>query len=214
MVPATITRFADDWSLPPDDVRLWVCLSDLTHHAVLGRPHVRARLEELLGEFVRGFRVDPAALSGQLENLDLSNPASLPELFNNPEALLGAVTTGAQQEVETQLGALVSAIEGYVDQVVDTVGRRLISSYGPLTEALRRRRVESTDADQLIRELFGLDLSQQSYERGAHFVTGVLERAGDTGLARLWRSRRELPTPAEIEAPGLWLERIDLPDGS
>jgi hypothetical protein len=30
-------------------------------------------------------------------------------------------------------------------------------------------------------------------------------------LARLWRTRRELPTPAEVDAPGLWLERIDLP---
>jgi hypothetical protein len=28
----------------------------------------------------------------------------------------------------------------------------------------------------------------------------------------LWRSARELPTPAEVEAPGLWLARIDLPD--
>jgi len=212
MVPSTINDFASDWSLPPDDVRLWVCLSELTHHAVLGRPHVRSRLEDLLGEFVRGFRVDPTALTGQLEQLDLGDPSALPELFSNPEALLGAVTTRAQHDVEAQLAALVSAIEGYVDHVVDSVGHRLIGSYGPLTEALRRRRVEATDADQLIRELFGLELSQQAYDRGTHFVKGVLERAGDEGLSRLWRTTKELPTPAEIDAPGLWLERIDLPD--
>ena len=40
---------------------------------------------------------------------------------------------------------------------------------------------------------------------------GRLERAGDDGLNRLWRSAAELPTPAEIDAPGLWLARIDLP---
>ena len=211
MVPSAITAFAADWTLPADDVRLWVCLSELALHAVLGRPHVRGRLEELLGEFVRGFRVDPTALSGQLEGLDLRDPSSLPELFNNPEALLGAVTTPAQHDVEAQLGALVSGIEGYVDHVVDTVGHRLIASFGPLTEALRRRRVEATDADQLIRELFGLELSQPAYDRGAQFVRGVLERAGEAGLNRLWHSPHELPTPAEIEAPGLWLERIDLP---
>jgi hypothetical protein len=28
----------------------------------------------------------------------------------------------------------------------------------------------------------------------------------------LWVSERELPTPAELDAPGLWLARIDLPD--
>ena len=212
VVPGAINTFADDWSIPVDDVRLWVCLSELTHHAVLGRPHVRAQLEGLLAEFVRGFRVDPTALSGQLEQLDLGDPSALPQLFNNPEALLGAVTTPAQHETETRLAALVSAIEGYVDHVVDVVGARLISSHARLTEALRRRRVTASDADALIRELFGLELSQAAYDRGDRFVAGVVERAGEDGLARLWRSERELPTPAEVDAPGLWLERIDLPE--
>lgn len=172
---------------------------------------MRARLEELLGAFVSGFRIDPTALAGHLDQLDLADPSSLPELFSNPEALLGAVTTPAQHDTEERLSALVSAIEGYVDHILDTVGRRLIGSYGPLSEALRRRRVEATDADQLIRELFGVELSQSAYDRGQRFVKGVLERAGEDALARLWRSASELPTPAEVDAPGLWLERIDLP---
>lgn len=212
MVPSTITGVAADWSLPVDDLRLWVCLSELAHHAVLARPHVRQRLEQLLREFVSGFRVDPTALTGQLERLDLGDPSSLPELFNNPEVLLGAVTTPAQHDVEAKLAALVSALEGYVDHIIDLTGHRLIGSYSQLTEAMRRRRTEPSDADQLIRELFGLELSRPAYDRGQRFVGGVLERAGEEGLARLWRSERELPTPAEIDAPGLWLERIDLPE--
>jgi putative hydrolase len=211
MVPSTIASFAEDWTLPPDDVRLWVCISELAHHAVIGRPHVRARLEELLGAFVSGFRIDPTALAGHLEQLDLADPSSLPELFSNPEALLGAVTTPAQHDTEQHLSALVSAIEGYVDHVVDTVGRRLIGSHGQLSEALRRRRVEASGADQLIRELFGLELSPAAYDRGQRFVDGVVDRAGEDGLARLWRGPHELPTPAEVDAPGLWLERIDIP---
>jgi uncharacterized protein (DUF2342 family) len=43
-------------------------------------------------------------------------------------------------------------------------------------------------------------------------VRGVLERGGKPALQRLWQSERELPTPAEVDAPGLWLARIDLPD--
>jgi len=166
---------------------------------------------ELLAEFVGGFRVDPSALGTQLEQLDLSDPSTFPQLFSNPEALLGAVTTPKQHEVEAKLAAVVCAIEGYVDHVVDVVGHRLISSFGPLTEALRRRRVTPSDADSLIRELFGLELSQGAYDRGDRFVDGVLERAGEDGLARLWRTEHELPTPAEVDAPGLWLERIDIP---
>jgi putative hydrolase len=213
MVPSAISAFAADWSQSPDDVRLWVCVSELAHHAVLGRPHVRTHLLGLLDEFVRGFRVDPTALGTQLEQLDLSDPtASLPDLFNNPEALLGAVTTPSQHEVEARLAVVVSAVEGYVDHILDVVGRRLIGNYGSLSEALRRRRVEESDADRLIRELFGLELSHQAFERGQRFVAGVIERAGEDGLGKLWHSARELPTEAEIDAPGLWLERIAIPD--
>jgi uncharacterized protein (DUF2342 family) len=41
-------------------------------------------------------------------------------------------------------------------------------------------------------------------------VAGVLERAGTEGLRRLWTDEAHLPTPPEVDAPGLWLARIDL----
>ena len=66
--------------------------------------------------------------------------------------------------------------------------------------------------DRFVEKLFGLELSQKQYDRGEAFVRGVVERAGRDGLARLWTSTRELPTPNEVDAPGLWWERINLPD--
>ena len=47
---------------------------------------------------------------------------------------------------------------------------------------------------------------------GAAFVAGVVERSGAEGLARLWEGGPMLPSPPEVDAPGLWLARIDLPD--
>ena len=48
--------------------------------------------------------------------------------------------------------------------------------------------------------------------RPLHLVDGVVERGGESALARLWESARELPTPNEVVAPGLWLARIDIDD--
>src|SRR5438309_2189982 len=62
VVPSTVDAFAEDWSLPPDDVRLWVCVTELTLQAVLSRPHVRDRLQELLLEYAGAFEPDSAAL--------------------------------------------------------------------------------------------------------------------------------------------------------
>ena len=211
VVPVNVNAFAADWSLPLDDVRLWICLSEITHHAVLGRPHVRGRLDGLLRDYVGGFAPDPSSLEEKLAHVDPTDPASFQKVLGEPSELLGALRTPAQGPVLARIEALVAALEGYVDHVVDTVGRRLVGSFASLAEALRRRRVEAHDGDRFVGQLFGLELTQAQFDRGAAFVRGVLDRAGEEGLARLWRSEAELPTPAEVDAPGLWLERIDLP---
>ena len=212
VIARNVDGFAADWSLPVDDVRLWTCVSEIAHHAVLGRPHVRARLEALLESFMSGFAVDPTSLQAKLGTVDPSDMASLEQALGDPEALLGAMSTPAQDHARAQISAVVVAIEGYVDHVMDVVGRKLISSYAPLSEALRRRRVERGEGDRFVERLFGLSLDQDQYDRGNRFISGILERAGDEGLGRLWRSERELPTPAEVDAPGLWLERISYAD--
>jgi putative hydrolase len=198
--------------LPVDDVRLWVCLHEVTHHAVLSRPHVRARLEELLIAYAASFEPSASALEDRLGGFDPTDLAALQETFSNPETLLGELETPAQRELKVPLQALLAAIVGYVDHVMDVVGRRVIGAYGPLTEALRRRRLTEDDGTRFVGRLLGIELDATVYERGAAFVQGVLERAGDEGLARLWESAKDLPTPAEIDAPGLWLARIDLPE--
>ena len=77
-------------------------------------------------------------------------------------------------------------------------------------EAFKRRRIEASSGDRMAERLLGLSLDQAVVDRGNRFVKGVLERAGDAGLLRLWESAATLPTPAEIEAPGLWLARLEL----
>jgi putative hydrolase len=211
VVPANLNAFASEWSIPGDDLRLWVLLQELTHHAVLGRPHVRARLEALVDDYVSRFDVDPNALEGSFADIDPTDPSSFAKALS-PETLLGILQTPAQKEVAGRIETLLAAIAGYVDHVLDTVGHGLVGSYGQIAEALRRRRVESSEGTRFAERLLGLQLGAAQYEKGQAFVRGVVERAGEEGLARLWLSERELPTPAELDAPGLWLARIDLPE--
>jgi putative hydrolase len=213
LVVPNIDAFADEWSIARDDVRLWVCVHELAHHAILGVPHVRAALDELLLQHASSFRNDPHALEDRLGELDLADPASmerLQEVLGSPELVLGAITSPEQEHLRPRLQALVSVVVGVADHVLDQVGGKLIASYPMLTEALRRRRVEAAESDRFVERLFGLELGQATYDRGSAFVAGVLERAGDEGLRRLWTAAAHLPTPNEVDAPGLWLARIDL----
>lgn len=212
VVPANIDQFAKEWALPADDVRMWVCMNEAAHHAVLGRPHVRAHLLRLLEDYVSRFEVDPDALEDKFSELDPTDPRGLQEVLGNPETLLGAIQTPAQAEVRDRIQCLLSAIEGYVDHTMDTVGRRLIGSYERVAEAARRRRAEASEGERFAARLLGLEVRRPHREQGLAFASGVFDRAGADGLSRLWASERELPTAAELAAPGLWLARIDLPD--
>jgi putative hydrolase len=215
LVLANIDEFGREWSLPEDDLRLWVCVHEVAHHAVLSIPHVRTRLESLLRSYVEGFEPDSGSFESKLSEIELSDMSALDnmqQLFGDPEMLLGAIQSPAQRELLPRLEALIAVIVAYVDHLMDEIGQGLIGSYGMVTEAMRRRRVTADPSDRFVERLLGLELTQAQYERGAAFVDGVVERAGREALDRLWQSERELPTPAEVDAPGLWLARIDLED--
>lgn len=214
LVLPNVSAFADDWSIERKDLLLWLCMHEIAHHAVLAVPHVRSALEGGLREYAAGFRPDAGALGDKLGAVDMADPessmAELQNLFGDPEVVLGAIQTDAQRALLPRLEALIAMIEGYVDHVMDAIGTGLISSYGMITEAARRRRVEADESDRFVARLFGLELGQATYDQGAAFVDGVVERAGFDALDRLWEGESFLPTPAEIEAPGLWLARIEI----
>lgn len=216
VVIGNVDEFGREWTLAADELRLWICLQEVATHTVLRVPHVRARLDELLLAYVSGFQPDASALEDRLGRLDITDPSSLGDmqqsLFGDPEVLLGAIQSPTQRELLPRLDALVTTVVGYVDHLMDRLGPGLVGDHAMISEALRRRRVEAHQGDRFVERLLGLELTQAGYDRGAAFVAGVVERAGHDGLSRLWESERTLPTPAEVDAPGLWLARIDLPE--
>lgn len=219
-VMPNVNDFAEEWSIEASQLRMWVCLSELVHHRVLGQPHVAQRVNEHLSRYVGGFKAEPAAMEKLMGGLDptslnpaeltsLSDPSGLAKMLGDPAALLGAFRSAEQSAMLPALQALAAPIVGYVDHRMDELARRLLGGAGRLTEALRRRRVEASSADQFVERLLGLELTQDTYDRGAAFVAGVVERAGGETLERLWEQTETFPTAAEIDAPGLWLARIE-----
>ena len=92
-----------------------------------------------------------------------------------------------------------------------TVAERTIGSGTPIAAALRRHRLGRSENERIADTLFGLAIDQAAIDRGDAFVRGVLERGAEHELATLFVVPENLPTPAEIDAPGLWIERINLP---
>ena len=222
LVTANIAEFASDWSLPEEEALLWVCARELASNSVLSRPSVRARFEELLLALAESQAAAQQDLAGRLRGMmtgDDSDSAlgagmdmeSLQGMFGDPEALLGDLLTPESRRTSDHLTSLAVVVDAYADHIATNVGVKLVGAHTQLAEAWYRRRTERGKGEEAAGALFGLDLDQTQVDRGRAFVAGIIERAGEDGLTRLWGPARNLPTPAEVDAPGLWLERIDLP---
>ena len=210
-----VDEFGREWSLDIDDLRLWVCLNETVHHAVYAVDHVRERVDGLLLRHAAAFDSSPGRIDEILGDFDPeAGPeawASLQSSLANPDALLGAVRSPAQEAMLPEITALIAAVTGYADHTMDRIGSELIGSYGRLAEALRRHRVEASASDRFVERILGLELDRAQYDRVPLSAAGVVERAGPEGLGRLFSDPANLPTPNEVDAAGLWLARIDLP---
>jgi len=215
LVASNIEQFATDWSIAVDDMRMWVLVHELTSHAVLSVDNVRATINEQIAKYIAGFRPNPNALMERLTTMDLgtSDPMVMMQKFlTDPTIILGAVRSPEQEAQAPVLDAMIASVIGYIDHSVDATSAQLLGGGAQIAEAVRRRRVETAPHDTFVEQLLGLRLTRQQVERGHAFATGVAERAGHDGLAQLFTKAGNLPTPNELDAPGLWLARIELQD--
>ena len=211
VVPHTVDTFAADWSIARDDLRMWVLVHELTSDAVLGSPAAVGGLLASITSFVGAFRPDPTALMDRLGELDPADPASMARLqqtLGDPMLLVGAMSSDEQAALRPVLDAQVAALTAFVDHTVDRVGSSVLGNPAPIAEAVRRRRIGAPTDTDLAERLLGVSLPRDLQRRGADFVAGVVERAGDDGLRPLLLSPDNLPTPSELVAPGLWLARL------
>jgi putative hydrolase len=210
-VVPNVDAFEDAWSLPRADLRFYLAVHEVVHAAERSVPWVQERLVSLATEYVSAYELDTSAIEEQFGAIDPNDPSSLSGIAEDPEALLGAMGSPRQTDVLTKLQSFTAVLEGYADTVLERVGNQLIPSFGQIHEAMQRHRLERGEAERFVEGLLGLKLEREHYERGAAFCAGVVERAGMEGLNRLWEQEAMLPTSAELDAPGLWLARIELP---
>jgi putative hydrolase len=212
LVVSNVDHFADEWSIPRDDMVMWALTHEMVNHAVFSVEPIRARLRSLVEQFAGGFRADANSVAEGFTRLDVSSgdPMKiLDSLLSDPTVLLGAARSSQQERLAPVLDAAMAAVVGFVDHQVDAVTARLLGGSTQIAEAVRRRRVAQTADRVFVERLLGVDLTTERVALGKRFIDGVVERAGEPGAQRLLASAESLPTPAELAAPGLWLARLE-----
>ncbi len=214
VVPSAIDAAAAEWGVPVDELRMWMLVHELASHAIITIPHVRRHFDALLIDFATAFRLDPAKIEEQFGHIggleDLGRIQELSEQFNDPEVILSMMRTRTHDLLMPQLDAIVAAFLGTVDFAVERVCLTLVPSHATIRRAMRDRTLDVTPADRFMERLLGINITEGTLDRGRRFIDGIIERIGDAGIEKLWGDELDLPTAAELDAPGLWLARVGL----
>jgi len=212
LVITNVDTFADEWSIPRDDMVIYALTHELVSCSMFASNPLRTSTSALIRDFAGSFRADPGSITESISRLDVSSGdpmKMLDSLLSDPTLLLGASRSAAQDRVAPVIDAAVAALVGFVDHHVDQVTARILGDAGRIAEAVRRRRVAQSADRVFIERLLGIDITTERVSVAHRFVEGVVERAGESGLAQLLDRDGALPTPAELAAPGLWLARLE-----
>ena len=119
------------------------------------------------------------------------------------------LTLGEERwQLVERMQAAMSLIEGHAEHTMDAVGAEVLPSLPRLRAAMNRRRRDRGLPWRVLERLLGLELKLRQYEMGRRFCDAVVEDGGPQALARAWSGPEALPSGAELEDPGLWIERM------
>ncbi len=207
-VEPNIRHIERSLGLPEDDFRMWLALHETTHvFEFEGFPWVRPYFNGMLEEYF-GYLKEDAALLGQgLKNLKIfverartgdTNSSWIEHLMNEK-----------QRELFNRMQTMMSVIEGYSNHVMNAVGRELLADYEPISRKFEYRQSHRSQAELLFSKLTGLDVKMEQYRLGERFIDTIAARRGHDFAVRVWHGPETLPSPEELRAPALWIERID-----
>jgi coenzyme F420 biosynthesis associated uncharacterized protein len=197
------------FAFPPREFRLWLSLHEVTHRAQFtGVPWLRDHFVSLVDRSLGALEPDPTRILHAVRRVagaarDRRNPLSdggLAALFATPE----------QAEVLSQIGGLMSLLEGHGDVTMDRAGADRIPSAERFGRVLRARRRAVNPGIRLLQQLIGLEAKLEQYEQGERFIAAVEDVGGPELLNRAFDGPIYLPTLVEIRDPGRWVERVSV----
>jgi coenzyme F420 biosynthesis associated uncharacterized protein len=207
LVTPNLAQAARSMQVDSEQLLAWVTIHELTHAIQFsGAPWLREHLAGILRELIEGLQVTVSL--GALMRLPRAGDArAFAERLRHGE--LVRLTLGEQRwQLVERLQATMSLVEGHAEHVMDAVGAEVLPALPRLRAAMTRRREHRGLPWRVLERLLGLELKMRQYEEGRRFCDAVVLAGGPSALARAWRSPGDLPTPAELQAPELWLARV------
>jgi len=207
LVGPNLAAIEQRYGFDPAEFRTWVLVHELTHRAQFtGVPWMRDHFSGLIDQ----------SLSFANPDLKAFNEALKSALRNRREAgaqvrdggVLGLIAGPEQKAVMSQIGGLMSLLEGHGDVTMTRAAGALVPSAPRFERILRERRRNSNPLSRTVMRLAGIEAKLNQYAAGARFIAAIEEVGGLRAVDPCWRSVEHLPTLEEVRAPATWVARM------
>jgi coenzyme F420 biosynthesis associated uncharacterized protein len=189
----------------PSQFRFWVALHESAHRAQFtGVPWLRGYFLSLVDELVGSAEAEKGRMSRIAGEIMAARERGDDPIGDS--GIIGLLASEDQRGTLDRVQALMSLLEGHGHIVMDRIGLREIPDVERMSNVLKARRQDPKTAT--IMRLIGIEMKMRQYDDGARFIRGVESKASWDALSMAWESAETLPTLAEIEDPGAWLDRM------
>jgi putative hydrolase len=214
LVPENVGAFEQASGLPSDQLRLWLACHEVAGQRLFaGVGWLRDHLHGVVDEIARETDPDTSGLMDRLQSLDIGGgPDALQELLEGGEGMLGPPSAALQAAV-AKLEVLLALTAGYALVIAEHALDGRLPALEAIQAAVRRRLADPQGPYGLFAQLLRADPERAAAARGERFCHEVLAATDIEGLDRVWAHPDFLPSAAELDVPGRWLERVGLVGG-
>ena len=210
LVGRNVANAARELEVDHDRFLLWVAIHEQTHSVQFASvPWLRDHLAALVARLVEtaGGEIDVKALGALAKRVLTTDPRRTIR-----EALRGelarALAGPGQMAIVEELQATMAVVEGYAEHVMDAAAADDDGLAG-MRARMDDRRARGNGLADVIARALGMGMKLRQYELGKAWSDAVVAESGIAGLNRVWSKPAALPSEAELEAPGEWLERME-----
>jgi putative hydrolase len=213
LLPENVGAFEQASGLPGDQLRLWLACHEVAAQRLFaGVGWLRDHLHGVVDEIARETDPDPSGLMDRLQSLDAAGPEGLQELLEGGEGLLGPPSAALQAAVG-RLEVLLALTAGYAVVIAGRALEGRLPALEAIEAAVRQRLADPRAPHGLFAQLLRANPERAAAARGERFCREVLAATDIDGLDRVWAHPDFLPSVAELDVPGRWLERVGLVGG-
>lgn len=205
LVPRNVEAFSEGLSISTDEVAQFLAVRECAYNRLFAAvPWLSVDLLQTVRQYSSQIAIDPDAMAETARSIDPTDPAS----FNDALAtgVFSLQPSEGQKRSLQRLEAMLALIEGWVEVVTAEAVTPYLPHVDQLTEMIRRRRVGGSPAEQLLKQLVGLEMRPRLSRNAARIFRQIEEELGSEGRDKLWSHPDLMPTDADLEDPESFLK--------